>query len=103
MELGGLITWALGLVVVALSGAWARTAAAISRNGREVAELRGRLVALEGSTGELKNDVSNAHKRIGGIGRTADRTAGRMDQAQASLSVVLERLVVRSGGDGGGG
>ena len=103
MELSNLVTWALGLVVVVLSGVWARTAAAISRNGREVAELRGRVDAIEGGQGDVKEDLANARRRIGGIGRTTDHSAGVLKQVCGSLSVILERLVVRASDGGGAG
>lgn len=103
MEIGTLITWAIGVVVAVLSGVWARTAATIARNGRETAELRGRVDALEAGAGDLKLDVGNAHRRISGVGRTADRNAGVLEQARNTLAIITRRLIGGGEGEGGGG
>ena len=100
MDISNLIIWIIGLVVTVMVPVWARTAAAISRNGREVSELRGRLDAVEGAHSDLREDIGNAHRRIGGVGRTADRNAGAMEQLRGTLSAIMERLLARTT-DGG--
>lgn len=101
MEIGTLVTWIIGMVVAVLSGVWARTVAAISRNSRETAELRGRVDALEAGQRDVKDDVGRAHQRIGGIGRTADRSAGAQEQLKSTLQTIQERLLGRPGDEGG--
>ena len=98
-----LATIAVSVVVAVLTGALARTMAAISRNGRETAELRGRMEAAEGGLGELKADIGNAHKRIGGIGRTTDNNAGALGELRHTHREILRHLFGRGRGGGGGG
>lgn len=97
MEIDTLVTWAIGMVVAVLSGVWARTVAAISRNSRETAELRGRVEAIEAGQRKVEDDVGRAHQRISGVGRTADRTAGTLEQVRSTLRTIQERLIGRPG------
>ena len=109
MELSSLIQWALGLVIVVLSGAWGRTASKIAKNndatavlGAQIAELRGRVGAQEGSLSDCKNQVDRAHRRIGGVGRVTDENAGRIQQMSTTLVTIQERLLVPPDRQGGG-
>ena len=100
MEIDTLFTWVIGVVVTVMVPLWARTAAAISRNGREVSELRGRIVAMESADASLANGLNDAHRRIGGIGRTADTSAGELRQVRSTLGILQQSRLTRGGGDG---
>ena len=95
MEISDLVLWGLGIAVTVMVPVWARTAAAISRNGREVAELRGRLTAMETMHGSLSADITNVHQRIGGVARTTDRICGQNTQISSTLAVIQEHLLGR--------
>ncbi len=95
MELSELITWAIGLVVSAMVAFLGRLSATTSRNGRETAELRGRVDAMEKVHGQLLEEVRNVHHRIGGVGRTADQISGQMLQIGKMLTTMHEHLLQR--------
>lgn len=102
MDLSNLITWALGLVVVVLSGAWTRQAAKVSKNadatarlGAELAGVRGRVDAMERLHGELATELRSVHQRIGGVARTTDQISGQMLQIGSTLTVIHEHLLQR--------
>ena len=95
MDISNLIIWIIGLVVTVMVPVWARTAAAISRNGREVSELRGRLGAIESMHGNLNAEITNVHSRIGGVARTTDRICGQNTQISSTLAVIQEHLLGR--------
>ena len=88
-----LIEWALGIVVVVLSGAWGRLASKVVKNGEltaaqgeEVAELRGQMAAMREFHGELTTEIRNVHQRIGGVAQTANTIAGRLDGVTSQLT-----------------
>ena len=109
MEIGGLITWALGLVVVVLSGAWGRLSAKVSKNNEatarlaaENAELRGRIGTIEKFHSELSTEIRNVHQRIGGVAQTTNTIDGRLSGMdgrlaglQTSVTVITEHLLQR--------
>ena len=99
LPLGQLLSWGVSAVLVPL---WLHTAAAIARNGRDVAELRGRVKAIEQFHGELSSDIRNVHQRVGAVGRTTDTMAGQMsgiakqlDALNASAALITEHLLKR--------
>ena len=93
MEFSTLIATISTIAVSVLVPLWLQTASAISRNGREVSELRGRIGAMERTDANLLDEVGAAHRRIGAIGRTTDGTAGEVRQMRSTLAVVQEVLV----------
>lgn len=105
MELSSLITWALGLVVVVLSGAWGRQAAKISRNVEataqlraEVAEVRGRVAGVEAQQQTLLEEVRNVHQRIGGVAQVTNRIEGQVVALSNIMSPIFEHLLQREKG-----
>ena len=99
MDLSSIAMWGIGIAVSVMIPVWARTAAAISRNGREVAELRGRIAAMEGTDANILGELGNAHRRIGGVGRVADQTAGEVRQMRSTLTVLQQSALGRRGGE----
>ena len=97
MDIGLIANVITGLLGALLAGAWARTAAAISRNGREVSELRGRISAMESNDANIMSELGNAHRRIGGVGRVADQTAGEVRQMRGTLTVLQQSAMGRVG------
>ena len=87
------------MVVAVLVPLWLYVASQISRNGREVSELRGRIGVMEKHQAGLVGEVANAHRRIGGADRTANQTAGEMRQVRDTLATVQLSLIGQ--GDGG--
>ncbi len=95
MELAHLITWAIGLAVTAMMAFLGRLAAASARNGRETAELRGRVDAMERVHSQLSEELRNVHHRVGGVARTTDQIAGQMLQIGNTLTIMHEHLLQR--------
>ena len=100
MDIGLIANVITGLLGALLAGAWARTAAAISRNGREVSELRGQIQAMQQTEASVLGELSNAHRRIGGVARTADSNAGELKQMRASVTVIQQTLLNRGAAQG---
>ena len=77
MDVPALVNWIVGLVVTVMVPVWGRTAAAISRNGREVAELRGRVTAIEQFHGELSSRSATCTSASEASRRRRTRWPGR--------------------------
>jgi len=88
------VNW-IGVVVTVMVPVLGGTVAAISRNGREVARLAGRLDAMEKLHGHLEGQIDNVHQRVGGIARTTDRICGQNTQISSTLTVIQEHLLGR--------
>ena len=102
MEFATLITWAIGLVVLVLTGAWGRTANKIARNNEataelraQIAEVRGRQTAHEAQMQVLLEEVRNSHQRIGGVAQTVNRIEGQVTGLTNTMTPIVEHLLQR--------
>lgn len=100
MEIATLITWALGLIVMVLAGAWGRTANKIAKNNEatadlraQIAEVRGRQTAHEAQMQVLLEEVRNSHQRIGGVAQTVNRIEGQVGGLTNIMTPVIEHLL----------
>lgn len=94
IPIGQLLSWGVSAVLVPL---WLHTAAAIARNGRDVAELRGRVTAIEQFHGELSVEIRNLHQRVGGVAQTTNTMAGQMTSIGSQLTLITEHLLKKGG------
>ena len=102
MEIANLIQWAIGILVVVLSGAWGRLNAKVSKNNEatavlraEIAEVRGKQDAQAVQLQVLLEEIRNTHQRIGGVASTTNRIDGKVDAMTNIMTPIFEHLLER--------
>ena len=88
-DVNTLLDWAAAIMVPI----WLHTAAAIARNGRDVAELRGRVKAIEQFHGELSVEIRNLHQRMGGVAQTTNEIKGQVSALTNIMTPIFEHLL----------
>jgi hypothetical protein len=92
LSISTLLGWGISAILVPL---WLHTAVAISRNGRDVAELRGRVKAIEQFHGELSVEIRSLHQRTGGIAQTTNEIKGQVSALTNIMTPIFEHLLQR--------
>ena len=100
MDLASLITWELGIVSTILAGVLGRLAQLTGRNGREVAELRGRVDVLSHTLDQLRGQMVELRARMDTVGTATHQVAGQIAEMSRLLQVQQEHLLARPRGGG---
>ncbi len=95
MEISDLFNWGTNIIILGIVPLLVSMFAAISRNGRETAELRGRIDTIERMHGHLSEELRNVHQRVGGVAKTTNQISGQMLQMGTTLTLMHEHLLQR--------